>query len=89
MTWSGKLTISALKEFKSYQKGRVGKIQDSYKKQGVSLIFILMLSSVIFECLVCVCVCVLSLFSISPLHQEVLSLTASNQQIYNFYKSNF
>ena len=67
MTWSGKLTISALKEFKSYQKGRVGKIQDSYKKQGVSLIFILMLSGVIFECLVCVCVCVCVCF-VSILH---------------------
>ena len=53
----------------SYQKGRVGKIGDCYKKQGVSLIFILTSP---FQCdlwvfgeWVCVCVCRL----FTPFHQ--------------------
>ena len=64
------------------------------KKGGVSLIFILTLSSVIFLWVfgVCVyvCVCVFFIYtiyiSIIYVAQEERSLIASNQQISDFYK---
>ena len=65
-------------------------------KKGVTLIFILtnpfqcyLSLSVWFVC-VCVCVCVLFIYTISIsvncVSLEELSLIASNQQIYDFYK---
>ena len=63
-----------------------------FKREGVSVMFKLTLSSVFFQylsvCLVCVCVLFIYTISISIIcvSQEKPSLIASNQQIYDIYK---
>ena len=67
-----------------HKKGGVGKIEGSFKKGGLLLIFILTLSSVIFLWVFDECVCVFCL--LTPVLFEETSLTASNQQTYDLHK---
>ena len=73
----------------SYKDGAVGKIDGVVLKKDVSLIFILTNPFSVI-CLWVFGVCVLFIYTISIsiicVSKDELSLAASNQQIYDFYK---
>ena len=74
----------------SYKDGAVGKIDGVVLKKDVSLIFILTNSFQCYLSLSVWCVRVLFIYTISIsiicVSKDELSLAASNQQIYDFYK---
>ena len=74
----------------SYKDGAVGKIDGVVLKKDVSLIFILTNPFQCYLSLSVWCVRVLFIYTISIsiicVSKDELSLAASNQQIYDFYK---